>query len=554
MKRHWQGLLALGALLFMAGRGEAVPVGLDAGTIAAGVDQAREWVPRPDEPDVRVDLGRPEEKASGVRIFVKRIRIIGQDVLPEAAMAALTAKYEGKELSFSDLQRAAATITDYFHVKGYMTAIAYLPEQEVVDGEVTIRVLPGRYGEISYDNHSALTTARAAGLAHAIRSDGYIFRSEMDRVLLILNDVPGIRAHAYLSPGEKTGTADSRFFLETTERCGGAAYLDNYGSRFTGRWRIGGTYHWNNLTHVGDQLQIGYMQTFGARLHNYDVRYELLVGNEGTFAGIEYSWMDYRLGKEYTPHDATGSARNWRLYTRTPGKHTLNNNMFWRLEFHHGALVDRIGAVDYEAKKHSAAIGLGFDGDYRTAKAASNYKIMHTVGWLTGDNDYARSAMHAADTVGLFQKTKAELYHIQRLAPRVLLHLSLTGQYAWTNLDSSERLYIGGYNAVRAFPQGETGGDLGLLGMAELRCHFSDPHWQLAAFYDAGWVRFRRQNTSGGENDRTLSGAGLGLLWTNRRTASYARLDYAFPLGSRRSETYGERIGGTWWFQFVQKI
>lgn len=554
MRRSWQGLLTLGALLLMVGRGEAVPVGLDAGAIAAGVDQDREWVPRPDEPDVRVDLGRPEEHAAGVRIFVKRIRVTGQDVLPESAMAALTAKYEGKELSFGDLQHAAATITDYFHVQGYMTAIAYLPEQEVIDGEVTIQVLPGRYGAISYDNHSALTTERAAGLAHAIRSEGYILRGEMDRVLLILNDVPGIRVHAYLSPGEKTGTADSRFFMETTERSGGAAYVDNYGSRFTGRWRIGGTYHWNNLTHVGDQLQIGYMQTFGARLHNYDVRYELPVGNEGTFGGIEYGWMDYRLGKEYTPYDATGSVQNWRLYTRTPGKRTLNNNIYWRLSVNHSALTDRIGAVGYEAKKHAAFIGLGFDGDYRTGKAASSYKVTHTLGWLTGDNDYARSAMHAADTAGLFQKTRAEMYHIQRLAPRVLLHLSLTGQYAWTNLDSSERLYIGGYNAVRAFPQGEAGGDLGLLGMAELRCQFSDPRWQIAAFYDAGWVRFRRQNAAGGENSRTLSGAGLGLIWTNRRTASYARLDYAFPLGSRRSETYGERIGGTWWFQFVQKI
>lgn len=554
MRRQWRGFLALAAFLLVAGRGQAVPVGLDAGTIAAGVDQDREWVPRPDEPDVRVDLGRPEEHASGVRIFVKRIRVIGQEVLPESAMAALTAKYEGRELSFDDLQRAAATITDYFHVQGYMTAIAYLPEQEVIDGEVAICVLPGIYGAISYDNHSALTTARAAGLAHAVRSDGYILRGEMDRVLLILNDVPGIRAHAYLSPGEKTGTADSRFFMETTERSGGAAYLDSYGSRFTGRWRIGGTYHWNNLTHVGDQLQIGYMQTFGVRLHNYDVRYELPVGNEGTFAGIEYTWMEYRLGKEYISYDATGSARNWRVYTRTPSKRTLNNNIFWRLEFSHAALVDRIGAVDYETKKHTAAIGLGFDGDYRTAKAASNYKIMHTVGWLTGDDDYARSAMHAAGTAGLFHKTKVDLYHIQRLTPRVLLHLSLTGQYAWTNLDSSERIYIGGYNAVRAFPQGETGGDLGLLGMAELRFQFPNPHWQLGAFYDAGWVRFRHHNARGGDNGRTLSGAGLGLLWTDRRTASYARLDYAFPLGSRRSETYGERIGGTWWFQFVQKI
>ncbi len=554
MKKQWCAPLALAALLWMTGRGEAVPIGLDAGAIAAGVDQEREWTPRPDEPDVRVDLGHPEQEASEVRIFVKRIRVEGQVVFPASAMDALTAKYEGKDLSFRDLQRAAATITDYFHVQGYMTAIAYLPEQEVVDGEVVIRVLLGQYGDISYDNHSALTTERASGLAHDIACGGYILRGEMDRVLLILNDVPGIRAHAYLSPGQETGTADARFLLETIERSGGAAYMDNYGSRFTGRWRAGATYHWNNLTHVGDQLQIGYMQTFGARLHHYDVRYELPVGNDGTFAGIEGSWMDYRLGKEYDAYDATGSARSWRLYSRTPGKRALNNNIYWRFELNHAQLDDRIGIVDYGAKKHSTTVGLGFDGDYRTAWGASSYKVMHTFGWLTADNDHARTAMRTADTEGWFQKTKVDLYHIQWLSDMLLLHFSLTGQYGWSNLDSSERLYIGGYNAVRAFPQGETGGDVGVLTTAELRYTCGDAHWQCAAFYDAGWVRFRRHNPGGGENSRTLSGAGLGILWTNRRSASYARLDYAFPLGNRQSETYGERIGGTWWFQFVQKI
>ena len=107
------------------------------------------------------------------------------------------------------------------------------------------------------------------------------------------------------------------------------------------------------------------------------------------------------------------------------------------------------------------------------------------MGRMYMDSDYAKYFDYY-DTDGFWQKTNLDIYHIQRLSNRVNLHASLLAQYAWHNLDSSEKFYIGGYNAVRAFPQGESGGDHGLLASLELRYQTGNPHFQLAAFYDAG--------------------------------------------------------------------
>jgi hemolysin activation/secretion protein len=538
--------MLIGSQAWAAG---AVP---NAGSVAAGVNQEREWKPKADEPDVRVDLGKPDIKGSEVRIHVNRVHFTGQNLYPEQRLQALVASDIQGDQAVADLWKIAQKVTDFFHKEGYMTAVAYLPEQEIKDGVVTIAVVVGQYGEIGFDNKSELVTGRAVGLTHAARPGKFIRLQPLDRTLLILNDIPGVKAHAFLSPGKASGTANAVFRLTTTETDAGLLYTDNYGSRYTGRWRIGGMYHWNNVGHVGDQIQIGYLRSYNGGLNNYDLRYELPVGNDGTFAGLELFRTDYDLGQQYARYDAYGVSHGWKIYSRTPLKRTLNNNLYFHAEFSHTTLTDRIVAFNQDSEKQGNAFRFGLDGDSRNARSASSYKIMHTIGRIGMDNETARKDDMTLHSEGLFQKTELDLYHIQQLDRRLALHASLTAQYAWDNLDSSEKFYIGGYNAVRAFPQGEAGGDDGILGSLELRYQTPDPHWQLAAFYDAGWVRLVR-DTSDRDNSRHLAGAGLGILWT-QSGSSFARLDYAFPLSNRHSDTYGRDIGGTWWFQFMQRI
>jgi hypothetical protein len=51
--------------------------------------------------------------------------------------------------------------------------------------------------------------------------------------------------------------------------------------------------------------------------------------------------------------------------------------------------------------------------------------------------------------------------------------VKLRGQWADTNLTSSEKFSLGGNDAVRAYPTGEAPGDRGWLATAELRYAFT---------------------------------------------------------------------------------
>jgi len=529
---------------------EMPPPGLTAGGVAAGVDQQRGWVPKKDDANVSVEMNLPEMQGSDVRIAVKALHFTGlEETVDEKDLQSFAAPLLQDEMTIHDLWKVAAQVTNYLHTAGYMSAIAILPEQEIVDGNVTMQILIGHYDRAAFENTSELVTSRAVSFLPAARPGKKILRGPLDRELLILNDLPGVKAHAYLSPGRTTGTADILFRLETTEKEGGAAYIDNFGSRYTGRWRLGGYYYRNNLAHIGDKLAIGALRSHTDDIRSYDVSYEFPVGNGGMFLGIEGYQTDYVLGKQYRKFEMDGLSHGWRIYTRTPMKRTLNNNTWLRLEYGESNLSDYIHLIGYDAEKKNRALRVGFEGLWRSSTQAATMKLTHTVGGMKMENEITR--WQYADTAGSYQKTELDAYDYWRISPAVTLTAQLSAQYAWDNLDSSEKLYVGGHNAVRAFPQSEAGGDHGVLGSIDLSFQVPKTRFEIIPFYDIGWVQYRQSYNGPYDNRRTLAGAGLGLAYRNPGH-SYARLDWAYPLSDAYSASAGEDMHGMWWFQFVQ--
>ncbi|ORT99723.1 putative activation/secretion signal peptide protein [Anaerovibrio sp. JC8] len=526
----------------------------DAGVISSNINKDREWRPKNDTDEVEVDinLGQQQLADNKIKVKVNEIQLSGNTIYSTQELLEHVNHFIMPQMTFEDMLKVSQAITDYYRDHGYMTTIAYLPTQNITEGNIRIDVMEGAYDEISFDNTSELVTGRAEGLTHRAKKDRVINKHELDRMLLILNDIPGVKAHGILSPGETRGEANTLFKLTTTERSGGFIYADNFGNTYTGRNRIGVLYHWNNVGHVGDQLQLGYMRSTQRNdLQNYSIKYELPILNFGTFGALEYYRTDYELGGKYRPLHAYGYSDTLRLTTRTPMKRTLDNNLYFRFNAGITRLTDRIGYWDTDSRKHLFGIRFGLDGDYRTKSYASSYKVMHTIGRLVMDTRYAMAG-DVFNTEGFYQKTNFDFYHIQRLNSNLTAHFTLSGQKSWNNLDSSEKFYIAGYNGVRAFPQGEACGDDGVLGSLELRQSLGN-NFQLAAFYDAGWVNVINNNPFGANSSRYLQGVGLGLIY-QKSGDWYARIDHARPVGNPYSESYGHDADGIWWFQAVKKI
>ena len=102
---------------------------------------------------------------------------------------------------------------------------------------------------------------------------------------------------------------------------------------------------------------------------------------------------------------------------------------------------------------------------------------------------------------------------LQCLTPDAMqLAVSVNGQQANKNLDSSEKFSLGGVNGVRAYPQGEATGDEGYKATIELRRTLTT-NLQGTLFYDYGSIRVNK-NPFGpaAPNNRSLAGAGFGVI------------------------------------------
>ncbi len=83
-----------------------------------------------------------------------------------------------------------------------------------------------------------------------------MLREQVERLSLLLNEIPAWKPASPLSPGKKSGTTAVVTDVRPGRRAGGYVGLDDPGSRSTGRSRVLGGAYVNSLLGTGDQLRI----------------------------------------------------------------------------------------------------------------------------------------------------------------------------------------------------------------------------------------------------------------------------------------------------------
>ncbi|MFV9653965.1 ShlB/FhaC/HecB family hemolysin secretion/activation protein [Pseudomonas sp. NY15366] len=487
----------------------------DAGQVQQGLDQQ----PLQLSPRQSLPLNLPDAPAdpaadAGPRLQVNGFTLEGNSALGSEELLGLLADLPGKELSVGQLQAAANRITRRYREQGYPLARAYLPAQEIEGGVVKIAVLEGRYGEVRVDNTLGLGGSALAPLS-TLKSGDAVRGQSLERSLLLLRDTPGVEVKSTLRPGASTGTTDLLVDLHRAPLVSGSLDMDNYGNRFVGQYRLGGTLNLNNPLNLGDRLSLRAMGSDEDQ-HYGRVAYQLPLGPWATQFGVAYSDMDYELGQDFEDLRAHGNARIASVYAIQPLVRSRDFSLFTQLQFDDKRLKDDIDLFDEKSDKHARVVTLTLNGNSRDdllGGGINSFALGWSQGSLTLDGAQAQRTDDAtAGTRGRFHKLNPSLVRLQRLSDRFSLYTQLQGQWADGNLDSSEKLYLGGAYGVRAYPQGEAPGDEGWLANLELRYTLTEA-WQLSTFVDHGQVRLNKDTWTADDNHRSLSGAGIGAQW-----------------------------------------
>lgn len=534
----------------------------DAGQINDSVKERKNTLPP--RANVKIDVNKEPQAApppaAGVKFKVSGFRITGQNIYREDQLQALVHSSVGRELTLGELQAAAGSIAQYFNDRGYMVANAYIPPQKIKNGIVEIAVVPGRYGNLDLRNHSKLSNSAANRFLGRIKPGDYVKKDLLERTLLLLSDIGGISIQATLAPGKTTGTTDLIVEIRNTGELTSQYSMDNYGNRFTGEDRGNLSLNFNNISGKGDIFSLSGNDS-GGGLNNFSTTYLLPVGRQGARLGIGYSRLHYSLGEDFEILNANGTTKDANIFALYPLVRSRSRNLYAQIEYDHRKITDRTDIVNAYTDKHTNTWAVSLTGDSQDrfyGGGANNFGLTVVTGRLGFDGGRADSGLSPRivdraelRTAGTYTKTSMYFNRLQYLNHRLNFFFGVNGQVASKNLDSTEKLYLGGANGVRAYPQGEASGDQGYVLTGELRWNMPKPTIQLVAFIDNGHVTVNKDpGAVKGANGRTLTGAGLGLIISTRRDYS-VRLDYAWKITSSRATSDTDK-NGRWWLKGIR--
>lgn len=463
-------------------------------------------------------------------IDVKRIHVSGATVFPKKILESLVADLPGENRTLRQLQIAAARITAHYRRAGYTLARAYLPQQKMQDGVVTIEVLEGKLEGVRIDNASRLLTEAVQSRLSSVKAGDVFNKSSSEQALLLLSDTPGAGVvDSRFAPGSQRGESVLVTRLEGAPLIAGRIEADNHGGLYTGRNRLGVSADLNSVLGLGERFS-GKVLASDAELYNARLAAQLPVGRDGLTLGAAVSHNTYALGDTFRALDAVGRSSTAELNLRYPWVRSVDFNVYTQVGYEYRKLKDDVRATATVTEKHAHVGTLSAFGDARDGLSGGGLTqatVMLSQGQLGFDSPGAEAIdAQGAKTAGSYSKVYFSAERQQRLPADFMLNLSLRGQWTDGNLDSSERFSLGGPYGVRAFASSEALGDRGWLGTVELRYAFS-PSIVGSIFHDHGEVSVNARTYLSTPNTLRRSGNGFGL------TGSYGSFDWRASMAWR---------------------
>ncbi|MCI0429932.1 MAG: BamA/TamA family outer membrane protein [Rhodospirillales bacterium] len=453
-----------------------------------------------------------------MRFTLKNLVTEGATVYPPGALEELYVSRLGQTVTLQEIFEIAAAIETKYRDDGYILTRAVVPAQRIEDGTVTIRVVEGYVSEVRISGDVGAVQELLQSYLDKITKSRPARVDEIERYLLLANDVAGITAQGVLRPA--TGQEGAAQLVVTVERdpFDGFVRIDNRESRFTGRWRTVGAAAANSFTRFGERVQatgvlaLDFPEQWFAGLHA-----EGRIGSEGFVLRGSVSYEEEHPGFTLEPLDVDTDTVRFSLSGAYPLIRSRRTNLYLNGGFDL-ANVD-VDILDLAfTRDRLRVVWFGAEFDHRDTWGGANVlaaSLRQGLGILDAtDDDGLRSR---ADADGAFTSLQLSAARLQRITETLNFYAGGKAQFSFDPLLADEECSVGGENYGRGYDPAEVTEDDCLAATVELQFN---PEWrpefladfldsyQLYAFYDVGKVWPENGDFDDGAS---LSSAGIGL-------------------------------------------
>lgn len=476
-------------------------------------------------------------------ITVARFQIEGSSVFSQEKLAETTKEFTSREITFTELIKAADAITKLYIDSGYITSGAYIPANQTFkkDGSIVIiKILEGSLENIEVRGTKRLNSNYVRNrLAHATSKP--LNQKKLLAALQLLQLDPLLKnISAELALGTAPGKSILQVKVTEAKTFTAQIKLDNNRPPSIGSFQRQIQLNEGNVLGFGDGLNIAYANTDGSNSWNFT--YTLPVNSQNGTLQLNYNTTSTKvIEPPFNVLDIEGNSQEYRITFRQPLILTPTQELALGITANHresdiGFLEALIGqrlpypapGADENGQTKVSAVRFFQEWTQRSSKQVIAARSEFSFGVNAFDASMNSNAPNSE-----FFSWRGQAQWVSLLAPDTLLLVRGNLQFADRALLPSEQIGIGGQATVRGYRQDIILADNGFIASAELRypvvrATAIQGVLSITPFIDFG-TAWNSSNSSQEIKNTTIASTGLGLLWQQSNWLT-ARLDWGIPL------------------------
>jgi hemolysin activation/secretion protein len=459
--------------------------------------------------------------AEKIAFVLKSVGIDGVKKYQLSEFEPFYAAMIGTQVTLADIYEVADKIRRIYHEDGFVLTQVFLPEQDISDGNVRIRVTEGFISSIRWKGQVAPHDIVSA-MAEHIRKARPFNSKVLEDAILRINGLPGMQAQVALEPLPRDDAEEGAVGLVITlerKRYDASVSVDNYASRYLDVWQSTADASFNGVFADLDRVSyVGLTSADPARLRFSSFQYTIPVHETGTSLNVGWSWSFTHPGFQLAPLDIYSRAQNLTLGLTQPVFRSRLDSLDISAQFALKRQVTEVFEQDFSEDR------------LRTVTVNALYNLSDNLGGVNlvdiglsrgldimNPTTTKSAALSRADGRHDFTKLLVNASRLQAISDNLSLLISTSVQETSASLLSAEQFGVGGSIFGRGYDSSEISGDEGIAFSAELRWDVVDDDIKIQPFifYDIGEVHDKNHFTE----SVSLASTGLGarMQWKSLR-------------------------------------
>ncbi|HIJ61193.1 MAG TPA: ShlB/FhaC/HecB family hemolysin secretion/activation protein [Rhodospirillaceae bacterium] len=561
--KHRIGVIMLMGGLCLAGTAQAAGPAAVPAPLPHTVEPGRQ-APQPSlPPKGEFEFSFPEpyrtpmpRDVEGLHFTVREIVVDGAVEVSPQELSPLTGELVGKEVTLGDIIAVAERIEAKYREKGFLLVRAFVPPQKTRNGIFHITVVEGFIKTITVEGVDGGLRERLSNILTPIANDRPLRESTIERAMLLVNDMPGIKGVGLVRPSpDEPGAADLVVNIDRN-RAEIVGSVDNRNSRYSGPWTLSTDAVTNSLFGQGEQLALGVTTSPDyVRQNDLRLRYLQPVGpltlTSSVDRGHGLPGLDLRENDVKTRSLIAGQRVSFPVIRSRAVDLILDGGLSWK-----EATIDQRGQrlstdrwwvvdakVIWSQSNWLNGVNSAVVGAARGLPGLGSAKATLPVGTAGG-------VTHEGDPQ--FTKLTLDLHRIQSISGPWSAYGAVGGQYSFNRELAGEEFAMGSTQFGRGFDPAQVSGDHGLGETLELRYDMRsqllfNSNLQFYGFFDNGKVWNRSGHPPASDSpssantysDLTSTGGGLRFAWDSGINAN---VELAHPLSGPRPTVNADPI------------